>query len=60
MPHDLEFPQYVIDRIMAKRGKLKVFEHFDPRKTALLVVDMQNFFVAEVDTAKSIDRASAP
>lgn len=54
MPHDIEIPQYVIDRIMAKRGKLKVFEHFEPAKTALLVVDMQNFFVAEVDTAKSI------
>ena len=54
MPHDIEIPQYVIDRIIAKRGKLKVFEHFEPTKTALLVVDMQNFFVAEVDTAKSI------
>ena len=54
MPHDLEIPQYVIDRIMAKRGKLKVFEHFETGKTALLVIDMQNFFVSEVDTAKSI------
>jgi len=54
MPHPNEIPQYVIDRIMAKRGKLEVFDHFDPAKTALVVIDMQNFFVAEVDTAKSI------
>ncbi len=54
MPHDMEIPHYVTDRIIAKRGKLKVFDRFDPKKTALLVVDMQNFFVAEVDTAKSI------
>ncbi len=54
MPHELEIPQYVIDRIMAKRGRLEVFDRFDPAATALVVIDMQNFFVAEVDTAKSI------
>ncbi len=54
MPHELEMPQYVIDRIMAKRGKLEVFDSFDPAKTALVVIDMQNFFVAEVETAQSI------
>lgn len=54
MPHELEMPQYVIDRIMAKRGKLEVFDRFDPAKTALVVIDMQNFFVAEVETAISI------
>ncbi|MCC5983020.1 MAG: cysteine hydrolase [Rhodobacteraceae bacterium] len=54
MPHNVEIPQYVIDRIMAKRGRLEVFDSFDPARTAMLVVDMQNFYVAEVDTAKSI------
>jgi len=54
MPHQTEMPQYVIDRIMAKRGKLEVFDHFDPAKTALVVIDMQNFFVAEVETGRSI------
>lgn len=52
--HNVEIPQYVIDRIMAKRGKLEVFDAFDPSKTALLVIDMQNFYVAEVDTCKGI------
>jgi nicotinamidase-related amidase len=54
VPHPLTIPQYVLDRIKAKRGRLNVFDRFDPKKTALLVIDMQNFFVAEVDTAKSI------
>lgn len=52
--HPLQMPQYVIDRIMAKRGKLNVFESFEPRETALLVVDMQNFYVSEVETARAI------
>jgi ureidoacrylate peracid hydrolase len=54
VPHPLTIPQYVYDRIKAKRGRLNVFDRFDPTKTALVVVDMQNFFVAEVETAKSI------
>ncbi len=54
MPHNVEIPDYVIERIMAKRGKLNVFDHFEPEKTALVVIDMQNFFVAEVETARSI------
>ena len=54
MPHDVKIPGYVIDRIMAKRGRLSVFDSFEAAKTALLVIDMQNFYVAEVDTAISI------
>ena len=54
MPHDVKIPDYVIERIMAKRGKLNVYEEFEAEKTAFLVIDMQNFYVAEVDTAISI------
>ena len=54
MPHKVKIPDYVIERIMAKRGKLSVFDTFDAAKTAFLVIDMQNFYVAEVDTAVSI------
>lgn len=54
MPHDTEIPDYVIERIMAKRGKRAVFDRFEAAKTAFLVIDMQNFYVAEVDTAISI------
>ncbi len=54
MPHNVKIPDYVIERIMAKRGKLEVFDEFEAAKTAFLVIDMQNFYVAEVDTAISI------
>lgn len=54
MPHNVKIPDYVIQRIMGKRGRLNVFEAFEASKTAFLVIDMQNFYVAEVDTAKSI------
>jgi hypothetical protein len=53
MTNPYGFPQYVIDRVMAKRGRLTVFDHFDPKHTALLVVDMQNFYVGE--TASVVD-----
>jgi nicotinamidase-related amidase len=48
------FPQYVIDRVLAKRGHLIVFHHFDPKRTALLVVDMQNFYVGEIESVVGI------
>ena len=54
MPHEVKIPDYVIERIMAKRGRLPVFDSFEAAKTAFLVIDMQNFYVAEVDTAISI------
>ncbi len=48
------FPQYVIDRVMQKRGKLAVFDRFDPKRTALLVIDMQNFYVGEIASVVGI------
>ena len=45
MPHDVQIPDYVIERIMAKRGKLEVFDRFEADKTAFLVIDMQNCFL---------------
>jgi ureidoacrylate peracid hydrolase len=53
-PHPLVWPDHVIERVMAKRGRLHVFDRFDPAHTALLVIDMQNFYVEEVATARAI------
>jgi nicotinamidase-related amidase len=47
-------PPYVIERVMSKRGRLAVFERFDPRKTALLVIDMQYFYVGEIPSVLAI------
>ena len=38
MPHNVKIPEYVIERIMAKRGKLSVFDSFKAAKTAFLVI----------------------
>ncbi|MEO0996329.1 MAG: cysteine hydrolase [Pseudomonadota bacterium] len=40
-----EMPEYVIERVLKKRGRLHVFDALQPEKTALLVIDMQNAFV---------------
>ncbi len=50
-------PQYVMERVIKKRGRLHVFESLDPQKTALLVIDMQNAFVkgtVKADSAVAI------
>lgn len=52
-----EMPQYVIDRVMKKRGRLHVFDALDPATTAFAVIDMQNAFVkgkVKADTALAI------
>ena len=38
--------QEIIDRVLARRGRLHLYDRLDPKRTALLVVDMQNAFVA--------------
>lgn len=48
------FPQYVIDRVLQKRGKLVVYDRFEPKRTALLVIDMQNFYVGEIASVVGI------
>jgi len=54
MSNPYDFPQYVIDRVMAKRGRLNVFDRFEPSRTALLVIDMQNFYVGEIASVVGI------
>ncbi len=43
--HKLSIPQSVTDRVIARRGQEHCFAEFDPAKTALVVVDMQNAFM---------------
>src|SRR5258707_5224526 len=49
-----EMPAYVIGRVMNKRGRLRVFERFEAAETALVVIDMQKFYVADVQPAIAI------
>jgi ureidoacrylate peracid hydrolase len=43
--HKVSIPQSIIERVVARRGREHVFDDLDPRKTALVVVDMQNAFM---------------
>jgi hypothetical protein len=43
--HDFTMPQWAIDRVMQRRDKLHVHDDMDPRRTALIVVDLQNGFM---------------
>jgi ureidoacrylate peracid hydrolase len=54
-----EIRREIVERVMARRGRLHLFDSLDPKKTALLVIDMQNAFVApgapmEVPAARGI------
>lgn len=52
-------PQDILERVAARRGKLHCLERIDPVQTALLVVDMQNYFLkpglqGEIPAARDI------
>jgi ureidoacrylate peracid hydrolase len=44
--HEVAIRPEIIERVLARRGRLHLFERLDPKRTALLVIDMQNAFVA--------------
>src|SRR5579863_3568368 len=44
--HKIAIPSYAIDRALARRGRLNPFDTIDPARTALVVVDLQNGFMA--------------
>jgi len=51
--------QHIIDRVVARRGRLHIFDSIDPAKTAMVVVDMQKTFCepgapAEVPASRDI------
>lgn len=57
--HDVDVRPEIVERVLARRGRYHLFDSLDPRKTALVVVDMQGTFVApgspaEVPTARGI------
>jgi ureidoacrylate peracid hydrolase len=45
--HDYVIPQAVKDRVIRRQGKLLSHDTIDAARAALVVVDMQNYFVAE-------------
>src|SRR5262249_25129077 len=55
--HDFTMPQWAIDRVMQRRGKLHVHDDMDPRRTALIVVDLQNGFMVPEYTPMPVQTA---
>ena len=45
--HDVEIRAEIIERVLARRNKVHLWDALDPAKTAFLVIDMQATFVAE-------------
>lgn len=44
--HDISVRQEILDRLMARRGRVNFYEKINPARTALVVIDMQNTFCA--------------
>ena len=55
--HDFTMPQWAIDRVWQRRGKLHVHDDMDPRRTALIVVDLQNGFMVPEHTSMPVKTA---
>jgi ureidoacrylate peracid hydrolase len=57
--HKIQIPQAAIDRVLKRRDRLHVFTDIDPARTAHVIVDLQNGFMApgqpaEIATAREI------
>ena len=57
--HRVALRPEIVERVTARRGRLHLYDSLDARRTALLVIDMQNAFVApgapiEVPAAREI------
>lgn len=57
--HKISIPTYVDERSMQRRGRVKIFDHIDPARTAHIIVDLQNGFMApgavsEIGTAREV------
>jgi len=55
----MEFPQWIVERVEARQGRLHPYDRFDAARTAFVVVDLQNYFMApgyqgEVAAARAI------
>jgi ureidoacrylate peracid hydrolase len=57
--HNVEIRKEIVDRVLARRRRYHLFDRLDPKKTALVVVDMQSAFVepgspAEVPASRGV------
>ena len=56
--HQINIAPWAVEQTLLRRAKLHVHEDLDPRKTALIVVDMQNGFCVEEVAAAYVPYAA--
>ena len=57
--HNVEIGADIVERVLARRGRLHLFDALDPERTAFVVIDMQNAFCepgapVEVPAARAV------
>ena len=52
--HKVGLPPELVEKMQQRRGRERLFTSLDPSVTALLVVDMQQFFIDAVETARGV------
>jgi ureidoacrylate peracid hydrolase len=45
--HEVNIPQWAVDRVIARRGTAHPYADLDPRRTALIVIDLQNAYMLD-------------
>ena len=57
--HKVHIPEHIVARVIKRQGRWNVHDDVPPKQTALVVVDMQNYFMApgqqvEISEAREI------
>ena len=57
--HEVTIREHIVERVLARRGRLHLYDSLDPKRTAFVIIDMINMFVepgapAEVPASRGI------
>ena len=57
--HKVNVRQEIVDRVLARRGRYHWFDELDPRRTALVIIDMQDCSVRPERLPRCRDRGTS-
>ena len=52
MEHPSGIPEKIVNKVVARRGRLHAFQTIDPKTTALVVIDLDEATVGSDETAR--------